>query len=129
MLNLLPALLLLLLNGPANIERMAEGGALPAALASIQQRIDSPDRQVSAAARADQMALASLLSMSGDPRMSQALARIFCLNIVCEPVPSAKPEKLLDEESGSEPPPVVRVDGQPRDGFLDSQRSRDGPAC
>lgn len=126
MLPLLPALILLLLNGPANIERLAEGGALPAALAAIQQRVSAPQSQMSQA-RADQYAFASLLSLSGDPQLSRALAQIFSINVACEAAPSAQPEKLLADESSGEPPPITRSIGKPHQGFLDSQRSRDGP--
>jgi hypothetical protein len=126
MLPLIPALILLLLNGPANIERLAEVGALPAALAAIQQRIDSPSRQTVASARADQLALASLLSMSADPQLSRALAQIFSIQVANEPVASVKPAELIEADTG-EPPPVAQCIGKPHDGYLNSQRSRDGP--
>lgn len=128
MLPLLPALILLLLSGPANIERLAEGGALPAALAAVQQRVaasPNSDKEL-AQARADQFALASLLSLSGDPQLSRALAHIFAIHVACEPIPSARPTSL-SEESKSEPPPPARSIGKPQSGFLRSQRSRDGP--
>lgn len=124
MLPFLPALILLLLHGPANIERLAEGGALPAALAAIQQRIDAPEHRALANKRADHLALASLLALSGDKEISSALARILSLNIVCEP--QAPAALQAEPEQGSDPP-QERCLGRPQDGFLGSQRSRDGP--
>ena len=126
MLPLLPALILLLLNGPAHVERMAEGGALPAALAAIQQRAERPGSFKQA--RADELMLASLLSLSGDPQVSHALARILSIQYTNEPAASAQPEGLLRAEPAGEPPPTDSPSGKTRDGFLNSQRSRDGPA-
>ncbi|MEA2552532.1 MAG: hypothetical protein QOJ65_708 [Fimbriimonadaceae bacterium] len=125
MLQFLPALILLLLNGPANTERLAERGALPAALAGIQKRIDTPGQPSLNQRRAERMALASLLSLSSDPQVSHALARIFSLQMECEqPAPAQLPGQL---EERTDPPPREECLGQPQDGFLGSQRSRDGP--
>lgn len=128
MLPFLPALILLLLHGPANIERLAEGGALPAALAAIQQRIDAPEHRALASKRADQLALASLLALSGDKEISNALARILAVNIVCETPAQAKPAILESEQTQDSDPPKERCLGRPQDGFIGSQRSRDGPS-
>jgi len=126
MFPLLPALLLLLLNGPANFERMAEHGALPAALAAIQQRIEAPGVQSARVTKADHQALASLLTLGGDPQLTQALVRLLAVNVACEPVASPQPKSLEQhEESPGEPPPIQV--GKPQSGFLESQRSRDGP--
>ena len=127
MLPLLPALILLLLNGPANIERLAEGGALPAAIAAVQQKVAAAPNSNFAQARADQLALASLLSLSGDPQLSKALAHIFAMHVDCDVQPSVQPDGLVQEEKGNEPPPIARSIGDTREGFLNSQRSRDGP--
>jgi len=127
MLPLLPALILLLLNGPANIERMAAHGSLPAALAAIQQRADAPRNGQLSGATAEQYALASLLSLTGDPQVSRALAQIFSLQVACEVLPSAQPQAAAEADSSGEPPPIARSIGKPHRGFLHSQRSRDGP--
>jgi hypothetical protein len=135
MLPLLPALILLLLNGPANIERMAEVGALPAALAAIQHRIDSGETVSLSQARADQFALASLLSLSGDPQISHALARLLISDLGSRTTDLGESDvapasRLVELESlGSNQISPIR-DPQsefPQDGFADSQRSRDGP--
>jgi hypothetical protein len=124
MLPLLPALILFLLNGPANIERLAEGGALPAMLAAIQQRIDAQPVSHEEARRGDSLALASLLSLSADPRVSHALVRILVLGVDACPPHDCKPPALA---SRPEPPAAEESIGRPHSGYLRSQRSRDGP--
>ena len=119
MFPLLPALILLFLNGPAHMERLAEGGALPAALAAVQQRLEAPDK------RADQLALASLLAFSGDKEASRLLVKILALQTV-EERPAVQP---VVETEAKVDPPQERCLGQTREGFLRSQRSRDGPAA
>ena len=111
MLPILPVLLLLLLSGPANIERLALEGRLPAAIEAVQ-RMDTPP--------AEREAYASLLAASKDPEFTRA---IFTLLKWVEP--EAKPLRHAIEpgfvpiEIGESPPP--------QDGFKTSQRSRDGP--
>jgi len=70
MLPLLPALLLLLLQGPSNIERLAQDGRLPEAL-------DSLHRQMFVSPGAADLAMSSLLQMSGDASLAQALATLL----------------------------------------------------
>ena len=134
MLPLLPALILLLLNGPANIERMADGGALPAALAAIQHRIDSGEAVNLSQARADQLALASLLSLSGDPHSSHALARLLISDLGSRTSDlhqsDVAPESRLVElePSGSDQrSPIRDPRSEIQEGHAESQRSRDGP--
>lgn len=118
MFPLLPALILLFLNGPAHMERLAEGGALPAALMAVQQRLEAPDKQ------AGQLALASLLAFSGDKEASKVLVKILALQALEEGQP-------LQVQMSTEPkvdPPQEQCLGQTQEGFLQSQRSRDGPA-
>jgi len=125
MLPLLPALILLLLNGPANLERMAEHGALPKALQAIHQRSLDNDQKLDSA-KADQFALASLLSLTGDPQLSSALAQIFSIQVAAEAQPVSSTFSQAESDD-SDPPPVDRTIGTPQRGFLSSQRSRDGP--
>src|SRR4051794_16630366 len=77
MLPLLPALILLILQGPTNVERMALDGRLPAALDAIHRQMESSGSERAALSRADGMAMASLLAISGDPHLSQALATLL----------------------------------------------------
>lgn len=125
MLPLLPALILFLLNGPANIERLAERGALPAMLAAIQQRIDTDSGTQEQARKSDSLTLASLLSLSADPRVSHALVRILVLGVDANPLHDCEPPKLKVQ---TEPPPAADTIGRPHSGYLQSHRSRDGPA-
>jgi|GEM_PF-1135084 len=128
MLPLLPALLLLILQGPSSIERMALDGRLPAALEAIHQQMESRDHTSPAMSKADEAMLASLLAMSGDPQVSHALIKLLSLG---EPVAFASAPRLEIEPETDDPPnprperdTVVLVDG-----FAESQRSRDGPFC
>lgn len=135
MLPLLPALILLLFNGPAHVERMADGGALPAALAAIQQRIDSGETVSLSQARADHLALASLLSFGGDPQISHALARLLISDLGSrisdlrgsDPAPLSHLSEL--DSLSSDPRCAIRDPRSelPRAGFAECQRSRDGP--
>jgi hypothetical protein len=111
MLPILPVLLLLLFSGPANIERLALEGRLPAAIEAVQ-RMDTPP--------SEREAYASLLAASKDPEFTRA---IFALLTWAEPEekPLSKPLQsgYVPIEIGESPPP--------QDGFNTSQRSRDGP--
>ncbi len=135
MLQLLPALILLLLNGPANIERMAEGGALPAALAAIQHRIDSGESASLSQDRADRFALASLLSLSGDSQISHALVRLLISDLgsrisdlrESDVAPDGRFFQLEPLDSDQRSPIRDPISGIAQEGFAESQRSRDGP--
>jgi hypothetical protein len=119
---LLPALILLLLQGPANVERMALDGRLPAALEALQARM--PDQDVSA--RGQAVALASLLAVSGDPQLSHALFALLRIPPQVAATEQPKAVKPLEEPTG--PPLVPKSLGSSQAGFLKLQRSRDGPA-
>ena len=72
MLPFLPALLLLLLQGPASIERTARTGQLPGALEALhRQATSSPDR----GCVADDVVFASLIACGSDRHVSLARAR------------------------------------------------------
>jgi hypothetical protein len=121
MLPILPALLLMLLQGPANIERMASEGQLPAALNAIHRQMECSHRGFEQPA--EQVVLASLLAVSQDREMSQALFRLLSIPPQQE-VASGANEPL--ELVGEAPPCPPRIDFDQRH-FVDSQRSRDGP--
>ncbi len=126
MLPLLPALLLLILQGPSSIEKMALDGRLPAALEAIHQQMESRDHKSPAMSKADEAMLASLLAMSGDPQISHALIKLLSLG---EPayVP-AVPHLEVEPEQDDPPNTYAECDSAvPVDGFAKSQRSRDGP--
>jgi hypothetical protein len=112
MLPILPVLLLLLFQGPANFERLALEGRLPAAIEAVQ-RMDTPP--------SEREAYASLLAASKDPEFTRAI-----FNLLKWVEPNEKPLEqplepgLLPIGIGESPPL--------QDGFKTSQRSRDGPA-
>ena len=118
MFPLLPALILLLLNGPASIERLAADGRLPAALASVQARAE----QTKSLSRADELALASLLTLDGST--ADALFRLLASDSLIGEEPA---RALIDLEVEQTPPAVPPELGDPQDGQGTSRNSRDGP--
>jgi hypothetical protein len=116
MLPILPAILLLLFQGPANIERLALEGRLPAAIQAVQHM----DQQRS---QAEREAIASLLAASQDPDLARALFTIF--NWMDEQVPAPQPRIILARTAPPlDPGPKLTLE----EGFQDCRRSRDGPA-
>jgi hypothetical protein len=113
MLPILPVILLLLLQGPANVERMALQGRLPAAIEAIQ-RMDAPQNE--------KEAFVSLLAASQDPELTHALFSILKWTEPAEPKVVSVPEEPTFVPI--EPPHEVALRG----GFSKSNRSRDGPA-
>ena len=127
MLPILPALILLILQGPTNVERLVRDGRLPEALASISRQIESRPTSGSQSmqAAAKSVALASLLTLGNDPELASALVHMLALP---EPVVESVPEVHSDEDVQAGIP-LERGTGQCLlDGFAESQRSRDGPA-
>ena len=116
MLPILPALILLLLQGPSNMERLARAGRLPAALDAIHRSVDGPEFSRS---MQKQAVLASLLA-NHDAHLSSAL---FALLAPGEESSDAK------KASPSEPKSIVLpgVAPAPCEGFARSARTRDGP--
>jgi hypothetical protein len=106
MLPLLPAILLLLMQGPAGLERLARDGRLPASLESWRQ---APGQ-------------ASTRIRTSDPRIAQVL-----VSLLQEAQPSQtvqKPEPILERKVAIPPAPVL---GQARKGYDQVEKSRDGP--
>ena len=125
MLPILPALLLLILQGPSSIEKMALDGRLPAALEAVSRQMEAQDHRSGSIERADATVLASLLALSGDPNLSHALIQLLSLDqgFTC---PGGEPPIRQEEsiERGRVESDPVPIRPQP---CLDSQRSRDGP--
>ncbi len=119
MLPLLPALILLLLHGPSNIETLSHNGGLPRALHAVQRPDSAPVLQ---RAKADEYALASLLRLSGDPQFSSALSALLVMR--SEEVEASFGPVVAEPHGTNFPAPF---DGKLREGFDRSQRSRDGP--
>lgn len=117
MLPILPLILILLLQGPANVERLAREGRLPAALEQIHREIARPSLPVSAR---EEALYASLRAAGGDPELSSVL---FALLRKPEPA-SPEPTEIPSRE------PRVALHPAPplREGHEECRRSRDGPS-
>jgi len=119
MLPLLPALLLLLLQGPSNFERLSVDGRLPAALEAFHRELAQPNKpQLS---EQDENALASLLAAGIDVQLSQAFLALFQRSEIQPSRPAAFQE---------EPASIDSKDtlGNLQEGFSQCRRTRDGPA-
>lgn len=126
MLPILPALLLLILQGPSSIERMALDGRLPAALEAVTRQLEGQNHRSTSVEKADAAVLASLLAFSSDPGLSHALFQILNLD---RPVDTTRTSLVGIDESDSDRNPTVFAD-KPHsipDGALECRRSRDGP--
>lgn len=125
MLPILPALLLLILQGPSSIEKMALEGRLPAALEAASRRMEAQEHRFGSTEKADAAVLASLLALSGDPDLSHALYQLLSLDqgtSLWTTVDSPESGDWVDRKP-------LKVGSHPSlpEPFLESQRSRDGP--
>jgi hypothetical protein len=121
---LLPALLLLILQGPSSIEKMALEGRLPAVLEAMSRQMESDHHSVGSS-KVDEAVLASFLAFSGNPSASHALYTLLCIG-----EPSAEPKKVVVAETQANLSPSVFDVGDSTQlpaGHAGSQRSRDGP--
>jgi len=123
MLPIIPALLLLLLHGPSNVERLAREGRLPAALDAMHREIA---RSSVTADAVHEVAIASLLA-STDPHFSRAFYAL--LNpVTARPEPKSaitaapRADEIQVRPDLGAPPPSIP------EGFSDCRRSRDGPS-
>jgi hypothetical protein len=123
MLPLLPALILLILQGPSSVERMAWDGRLPAALHALGRQIERSPAERTAA---DEIVLASLLAVSQDPALTQALLLLLEAGAQDEAA-QGTPALSAASFEPAHPPDFPLHLGTTAPGFLDAQRSRDGP--
>lgn len=117
MLPFLPAILLLLLQGPSNVERLAIQGRLPAALDAVYRSVG----QTPTLREAEQVVLATLLAAGEDPDLSDALLAI----LRSERTRRETTAEPLDDRAPV--PPFPDHGPPPQEGFARSQRVRDGP--
>jgi hypothetical protein len=111
MLQLLPAILLLILQGPSALQ-MEPGSRLPQVLVELQLQM----QQDSSVSRRD---LESLLKAAqSDPRVLQALCLLF------QTLPRETAESPIQEAA---PQNFKTPDASSADGVFLLQRSRDGP--
>lgn len=124
MLPLLPALILLLLHGPAGIERNPLNGRSVSGIEALQRHAAST---VDRGRMADDVVFASLLAASRDQGISQALLRLLTSvdGLLAETVED-RPRPEFSEQRNL-PIRGAPTLGVPRDGYLDCRRSRDGP--
>jgi len=117
MLPILPAIILLLLHGPSNFERLAGEGRLPQALQAIHRHIDEPTTR----REAEDAVLASLLASGADPRLSGAILAFL----------RGRPAKPSNRPVTGREAQIVSPTDEPaarvHSGFAQCQRSRDGP--
>jgi protein involved in temperature-dependent protein secretion len=121
MLPLLPALILLLLQGPSNIERLAHEGRLQGALQAVHAQLQRP----ALAADDQRKVLAELLAKSGDAGLARALTQLLTL-VLDEPGDNVQVRSRATRETALHGlSPTFAADLA--DGFLACRRTRDGP--
>ncbi|MBC8065182.1 MAG: hypothetical protein H7Y17_10155 [Chlorobia bacterium] len=126
MLPILPALLLLILQGPSSIERMALDGRLPAALEAVTRQLEGQDHRNTSVEKSDAAVLASLLAFSSDPGLSHALFQILNVDQPIDalrtiPFGADEPDSDWNLNFYADEPSAVPEE------ILECQRSRDGP--
>jgi hypothetical protein len=120
MLPLLPALILMLLQGPSNFERFAVDGRLPAALEAIHRQMAMTGTE--RLSEREEQALASLIAAGSSAQLTRALMSFFWLD-------DEKPRLTTPiSRDPSRPVACTCESPPPQDGFERSQRTRDGPA-
>jgi len=119
MLPLLPALILLLLQGPSNFERLAVNGRLPAALEAIQRQIVASESD--SLTECEKQSFASILANHlGDP-LSNALFAIL------QPIQAPTRTVVSVEDCESKRHVCEQGSLHLPTGFGSSDRTRDGP--
>lgn len=125
MLPILPALLLLILQGPSSVEKMARDGRLPAALEAVSRQMEIQEHRSGSLEKADAAVLASLLAFGSDPDLSKALFKLLSLDQApLSESGSPRPAAIAENQS----PVLPSGDSPPlQDAYRDCRRSRDGP--
>ena len=119
MLPLLPALILFLLQGPSNFERLAVDARLPAALEAIHRQMAEPG--AAKLSEREEQALASLIAAGTSDQLTRALMSFLWRRDEVSPVKqSPRDASAAVVRPGASPPPQA--------GFERCQRTRDGPA-
>lgn len=121
MLPLLPAILLLLLQGSAGSQSAAWGEQLPGAITALHRQLSIGGDKLRAA---DEAVFASLLAASTDEEISKALLQILTFIEDREVETKARHTRPIDE---SPPIDIPRCIGDSQAGFFDCRRTRDGP--
>lgn len=128
MLPIVPALLILLLQGPAGLERLAVGRHLPEALARLNLSV--PMGEPVSGAQIDIGSNRALAALSALQRTNREFAAALqqLLNAAAEALEPDVSESAEAVETASVAGPPDENFGKPSDGFLFVGRTRDGPA-
>lgn len=118
MLPFLPALILLLLQGPSNFERLAFEGQLPSALEALHRQIGYPGSE--RLSERDQAVLESLLAGGAENCLSNAFFAHFAAN---ESLTSSACHEIEVSHASH-----VTYSATLTSGFGFFQRTRDGPS-
>lgn len=128
MLPIVPALLILLLQGPAGLERLAVGGQLPEALARLNST--APAGGVGGAGKVESGPSRTLAALSALQQTNRDFAA--ALQLLLNAAAAALQPEIADSEPTACAEPTGRCSQEilrkPSDGFLCVARSRDGPA-
>lgn len=119
MLPLIPALLLLILNGPANAEQPAQRAQWTSVFRVFQLGGRAPGSELANG----EESLKGLLSLSDDPRFTRALYHLLW--------DSMNAKEQVDAASQARAPfvPILGLsDRYSEDAYQDCRRSRDGPS-
>lgn len=123
MLPLIPALILLLLQGPSNFERLAQDGRLHQALDAVQRQSNLPNGIPLKEEEAEAV-LASMLSAASDPQLSQAILHLLTMT-TAKP---SRPSLVLPVEEPVQAWVPTPDSGPPLpEGRQRGSRTRDGP--
>ncbi|MBX3120006.1 MAG: hypothetical protein KF784_13150 [Fimbriimonadaceae bacterium] len=129
MLHIVPALLILLLQGPGGLEKMAHAGKCPEAVALLrsmgiqhtEHRQSANQGSLSNASPA--VALSAIRASKQDfGKLLEAIASLYA------ELESASPSVQPDTDTAClAPPPQPSAVGTVHDGFIANSRTRDGP--
>ena len=119
MFPILPALILLLLQGPSNFERLSVDGRLPGALEAIHHRMALPGAQ--RLTDHEEQALASLIAAGASIDLTRALMSLLW---TADETPRLNAPETV---AFAQPADYPATSAPPKDGFARSQRTRDGP--
>jgi hypothetical protein len=132
MFPLLPAILLLLLNGSSGLDRTAYDGCLPEAIKALHRQINEGDSEKQATllkGLRSELIIASLLAGSNDEQLSQAISELLMLVGMSDLAPPPRTATFVDFPEPDEQL-ALGHEASPRlnEGFSHTARSRDGPA-
>lgn len=124
MIPLLPALILLLLNGPAGLDPQ-RGGDLPEALKALQRRCQRPLDVADAHRFESDLVMASLIAAQGDEELGKVVQEL--LQLMGDTAPAEQIQFASESPEAGSLPPWPDLPRRTQSGHGTSQRTRDGP--